>query len=366
MRPVLIGSEPTDYTIAFANGLASHVPTTIVLPKSRFETLLPWFDAALDGRLIDWPRHRSLRNPDFLMRLNALLRELQPEILHLLSNTTLWLNLAAPFWRPTPLVTTIHDVVRHPGDRDTATLPPWCGKLIARQSRDVVVHGAGLKTAAVREFGKDASRVHVLQHPAITRYADLARQMNLTRSREARGFNILMFGRIYRYKGLDTLIEAESLLGHEVPDLRIVIAGRGDDPWDLRDRMGEPGRYEILSRFIEDAEVAQLFVDCDLVVLPYSEASQSGVIHVAATFGKPVLVSDVGELRPTVEGNGLGMVVPPRDAPALARAIVAMARDDALRRATGQRSLEWSRGANAPASIGAEALDIYSRILRRT
>src|SRR5699024_5463865 len=96
-------------------------------------------------------------------------------------------------------------------------------------------------------------------------------------------------------------------------NLRITIAGRGDDPWAFRSLMGKPDRYDIRHGFIEDPEVAQLFLDADVVVLPYTEASQSGVLNLAAAFGKPVIVTDVGELRASVEPNGLGMVVPPGD-----------------------------------------------------
>jgi glycosyltransferase involved in cell wall biosynthesis len=208
-------------------------------------------------------------------------------------------------------------------------------------------------------------RVHVVPHPAIVRYVDLARREGLTRSAADGRFRLLMFGRIFAYKGLSQLIEAEALLGGRIPDLRIVIAGRGDDAWAHRDRMGDPGRYEVRNAFIEDREVAQLFLDADAVALPYVEASQSGVLHLAAAFGKPVIATDVGELGATVTANGLGLAVPAGDPARFAEAIAVLAarRDHAAE--FGAKALAWAEGPNAPAAIGAATAALYREILGR-
>ncbi|MBI1171376.1 glycosyltransferase [bacterium] len=366
MRVLLIGSEPVDYTIAFANSVATRASVVLVVPRARFAALTGWLDPAIEVRLIDWPRHRSLGNPGFLWRLTRLIRRERPDLVHVLSNTVLWLNLAVPFWRTCPLVTTVHDVHLHPGDRDTAKLPDWSPRLMVRQSPDIVVHGVALRDAAVKTFAKPADHVHVLPHPAIWRYAELARAQGMQRGAAGAAFTVLLFGRIFAYKGLDVLIKAERLLGARIAGLRIVVAGRGDDPGALRAAMGDPARYDIRHRFIEDGEVAQLFLDADLVVLPYREASQSGVIPVAATFGKPVVVTDVGELCATVAPQGLGLVVPPGDAAALSEAMARMAEDAAFRRQCGQNARFWAEEVTGPCAIGAQAVAIYDRILQRT
>ena len=365
MRVVLLNSEPIDYTIAFANGLASHVETTAILPKSRYESLSDWLDPRVRVELLDWPRTRSLKNPAFLTCLTRRIRALRPDILHVLSNTTLWLNAAVPFWSPPALVTTVHDVAVHPGDRETTQLPGWGARMFARQSDHLIVHGETLRSAAAGAFGKPATQVHVLPHPAIRRYADLAGYLGMTRRRPADEFVVLLFGRIFAYKGLQTLLRAEALVGDALPNLRVVIAGRGDDPQMAAHLMGDPSRYDIRRGFIEDRETAQLFTDADLVVLPYDEASQSGVLHVATTFGKPVVVTDVGELRATVEPNGLGLVVPPRDPEALARALVQLGKNPELRARLGKNALDWSEGQNAPCTIGASATALYNEMINR-
>ncbi len=362
MKVLLIGGEPVDYTLAFANGLAAHAEVTLILPKRRFEALQSSIDPSITLHMLDWPRHSSLSNPAFMWRLTRLIHAEKPDVIHLLSNTVLWLNLAVPFWRRFPLVTTVHDVSLHPGDRDTAVLPAWSPRLMARQSDDLVVHGETLREAAAGTFRKPVENVHVLPHPAMYRYADIARDKGLRRQENVGGFTVLLFGRIYAYKGLDVLLQAEKLLGRQIPDLRIVIAGRGDDPWTLRHLMGRPERYDIRHRFIEDEEVAQLFLDSDLVVLPYREASQSGVLFVAAAFGKPVVVTDVGELRASVVPDRLGMVVPPGDPAQLAQAIAAMAACPERLSTCGNNARRWAETTVSPDVVGAGAVALYRRL----
>ena len=362
-RVLMLVSELEDYTIAFANGVARTVPVTVAVPRRRYAGLAEWFEPSVDLRLLDWPRHRSLANPRFVRDLVRLVRRERPDVVHLLSNNALWLNLALPFFRPTPIVTTVHDVEVHPGDSETGALPRWSTDLVVRQSAELVVHGDALRGAAVARFGKPADRVHVLPHPAIVRYAALARRAGLVR--RSTGFTVLMFGRIYAYKGLSQLLEAEARLGDRIPDLRVVIAGRGDDPAALSGLMGDPGRYDIRHRFIEDLEVAQLFLDADVVALPYVEASQSGVLNIAAAFGKPVVVTDVGELRATVEPNRLGLVVPPRDPQALAGALARLAAEPRLAEALGASAKAWAEGPNAPETVGRAAAELYRRIAAR-
>lgn len=362
MKALLLVSELEDYTIAFASGVAQHLKVVLGVPRRRYGHLTSWFDPAVDLRLLDWPRHRSLSNPWFLHQLTGLIRSERPNLIHLLSNTTLWLNFAAPFWRPIPLMTTVHDVDLHPGDHDTNILPGWSSELIVRQSGHVVVHGEGLKQMVLDRYSKPPNSVHVLSHPAIHRYAELARREKMTR-RDADGtLRVLLFGRIFAYKGLEYLVRAEAMLKDMLPNLRITVAGRGDDPWVFQSLMGESHRYDIRNHFIEDAEVAQLFLDTDIVVLPYTEASQSGVLNLAAAFGKPVIVTDVGELRATVQPNGLGVVVPPGDAEQLARAIRLLAENGDLRNNFGASALEWASGPNSPEQIGAQAAAIYREV----
>jgi len=123
---------------------------------------------------------------------------------------------------------------------------------------------------------------------------------------------ILFFGLIRDYKGLDLLIEAMKFLDN---DFQLVIAGECYGKFDLYqnliDKSPAKDRIIIFNRYISDTEIPLFFSAADLLVLPYKSATQSGVIPVACHFELPVVVTDVGGLRATVEEMGIGLVCMP-------------------------------------------------------
>jgi glycosyltransferase involved in cell wall biosynthesis len=135
---------------------------------------------------------------------------------------------------------------------------------------------------------------------------------------------ILFFGYVRRYKGLDVLLEAFRAVRAR-RDATLVVAGEFYEdagPYRALARAagGEPA-VRMLEHYLPDPEVEAVFKAADVVVLPYRSATQSGVTHVAFALGVPVIITDVGGLAETVEDGVTGLVVPPEDPAALARAI---------------------------------------------
>ena len=120
---------------------------------------------------------------------------------------------------------------------------------------------------------------------------------------------LLFFGLIRDYKGLDLLIDAMSLLDESY---QLVIAGEcyGDFGKYSQAIENSPARSRIktLNHYIADDEVPRLFSAADLLVTPYRSATQSGVIPVAYHFDVPVLATDVGGLKESIERAGTGLV----------------------------------------------------------
>jgi glycosyltransferase involved in cell wall biosynthesis len=124
---------------------------------------------------------------------------------------------------------------------------------------------------------------------------------------------LLFFGLIRDYKGLDLLINAMSLLD---ASYQLIIAGEsyGDFGKYRQQIEASPAkqRITVLNRYIGDEEVPVLFSASDLLVVPYRSATQSGVIPIAYHFEVPVLATDVGGLRETIEGAGTGLICQPQ------------------------------------------------------
>ena len=122
--------------------------------------------------------------------------------------------------------------------------------------------------------------------------------------------NLLFFGLIRKYKGLDILIKA---FGELPEDYRLIIAGEPygsfDEYQQLIDESPARNRISLFQRYIPDSDVPVFFSAADACVLPYRSATQSGVGALAMQFDVPMIVTDTGALRASVEGRGVGLVV---------------------------------------------------------
>jgi glycosyltransferase involved in cell wall biosynthesis len=123
---------------------------------------------------------------------------------------------------------------------------------------------------------------------------------------------LLFFGLIRDYKGLDLLIAAMSLLDESY---QLIIAGEcyGDFTKYRQAIENSPAcsRIKVMNRYIADVEVPRLFSAADLLVTPYRSATQSGVIPIAYHFDLPVLATDVGGLKESIDRAGTGLVCQP-------------------------------------------------------
>jgi glycosyltransferase involved in cell wall biosynthesis len=162
------------------------------------------------------------------------------------------------------------------------------------------------------------------------------------------GEQILFFGDWRKVKGLPVLMDAFDLLVGRCPQARLTIAG-APAPADFDDRRvrewagGHGKRVTLVPRYVPMADVPALFGSARAVVLPYLTASQSGVAHLAMTFGRPVVASDVGDLPEVVIDGTNGLIVPPGDPAALALALERLLTEPALAEQMGRAGQQRAR-----------------------
>lgn len=214
---------------------------------------------------------------------------------------------------------------------------------MARHFTHVLVHGAGL----ARDFNaRTGLRPHPIVHGNqqwIAEQAGVDPQLD-QRWALPRGRKLgLLFGTLSPYKGVDVLLQALALVNPEQRPL-LLIAGMPTPAVSPADWLGverslgltEWLRWDL--RYVPTPEIAWYFRRADFAVLPYIAGSQSGVAHLALTFGKPLIVSDVGALPELIDGNGV--VVPANHPKALAQAMAQLCQDNELRLGMGRRSAE--------------------------
>jgi glycosyltransferase involved in cell wall biosynthesis len=161
-------------------------------------------------------------------------------------------------------------------------------------------------------------------------------------------FNILFFGVIRPFKGLEYLVEAfGSLSPDEVSSLWLTVVGETWEGWALPSELiyQHPYRDRITfaNRYATDEELAGWLAGADLVVLPYLRSSASGPLHTTMSLGLPVVTTLVGGL-PEAAGDYEGATfVEPGDSAGIRRAIIENARQGAGRRYADPHSWDRSR-----------------------
>ena len=105
----------------------------------------------------------------------------------------------------------------------------------------------------------------------------------------------------------------------------LIVGEFYDDPhpyWNAIHRLGLDKNITIINEYVANETVHLYFTAANLAVLPFNEATQSGILSIAFGFAKPVVVTDVGGLAELVNDGETGYVVPPHDNTKLAGAII--------------------------------------------
>lgn len=224
-------------------------------------------------------------------------------------------------------------------------------RLLYERFDAIVVHSEHGASRLTGELGIAKERVHVIRHGAFVHLAQTPVGPPPF-GEEPSGPIVLFFGLLRPYKGLDVLLRAwRSLSGEQRGDAELWIAGM--PRMDLTGLDTDQRGVKLAARFITDDELPSYFARADLVVLPYREIDQSGVLFTALAFGKPLLLSAVGGFGEVAQ-TGAARTVPPGDPEALADALAnllcrptELAQMAAAARAAAQGPYSWREVANA-------------------
>jgi glycosyltransferase involved in cell wall biosynthesis len=230
-------------------------------------------------------------------------------------------------------------------------------RVLARMDA-VVVHSEHAERRVRDELGFDPERIAMIPHGAFDYLTRLPDEIPLPPelARVERPV-VLCFGLIRPHKGVEVLLEAfRSVRGAE-----LWIAGMPrmslDPIRELSARI--PDRVRLEPRFIPDPEIPAYFRRADIVVLPHLNAEQSGVLHIALAFGRPLVLTAVGGFPELAERDGAARMVPPGDPAALAMALNELLGDERERRRLSAAAAKAAAGPYSWDEIAGRTIDLY-------
>lgn len=219
-------------------------------------------------------------------------------------------------------------------DHESAFWKAAIGRMALSQSDNFLVHTKSEKDRLLR-MNPD-SNIFVHPHPVYNHFPTATQK----RSRRAR-LELLFFGFVRHYKGIDVLLSAMQLLEDE--DIFLTVAGEWWEKDKKLKKMLKDERcrnnVEVIDYYLSEKEVAECFCRADVVILPYRSATCTGVIPVAYHYGKPVIASRTGGIPEVVIDGVSGRLFEPENPQALAAVIREFLHSPAARMREGVRKV---------------------------
>jgi glycosyltransferase involved in cell wall biosynthesis len=251
-------------------------------------------------------------------KLVRLLNQIKPQLIHF-DDISGRLSVFTLMLRNKKIVLNVHDPAPHSGEET------WSSSLIRK-----LVYRKIKVFCTFSDFSKSLFyQIYQPRVPVVGLRLVPYHSYNLFRNKKIEEISksseeklLLFFGRISRYKGIDELLTSFSHISKQFPNLKLLIAGRGNYAYQVPDELKGSPSLIILNRFICEDEIKSLFEISDVLICPYRDATQSGVLMTARVFNLPVIASNVGALPEYIQDGKDGIIYDLNDENGLEKSIL--------------------------------------------
>jgi len=231
-------------------------------------------------------------------------------------------------------VPVIHDANPHPGE--STVFSRWLSKESLKHSNGYIVLSSAVeKKLRERKVITTGIPIWKMPHGPLS-MGTLGKERYLDKKKE---IQILFLGRIHQYKGLDIFIDAMKLLNQNGVNFSARILGEGNIK-PFKKNLENLSYITVQNRWISNSEFSHALISADLLVLPYREASQSGVVAAAMASALPVIVTPVGGLSEQVQHGVNGLISANMTADSVAKSIECLLIDNSLYHKISSGALE--------------------------
>jgi glycosyltransferase involved in cell wall biosynthesis len=343
IRTVVIGPSPrflsgiSYYTLRLCNALVCRTTVSAVLfrymlPVRLFPgwkrvgtdlSQLRYSDRIMVQEILDW------FNPVTWLKASRMIRENDVVILQWWTSSVAHMYLAIQLLNlhHKPVLIEFHEVV-DPFEHSVMPIRIYSrlmGRLIRRFAHRYTVHSEHDRRLISGQYHIPEEKIAVIPHGLYDHYPVLDREFARRTADTGDGFIFLFFGLLRPYKGVIHLIHAFEQLSKEIiGNSRLLIVGEAWEDTKSAHAAGDSpvhDRIRLVDRYVSDEEVPAFFSAADVLVLPYTRASQSGVAHIGISYGLPIIASQVGGLAESLDEYEGTIFVTPEDEPSLIRAM---------------------------------------------
>lgn len=303
----------------------------IVMARSEHREAWPPGVPVLSIRTYDSALSASLgafRFPVLMRHFHDFLRSTEADVV-VTSMPALW---QAPFAATAkamgiPYVASVHDVEMHLGEKSWIAAAA-VGLESRLASSFVFYSGESARLAQGLRRYRGKKRISV-RHGPLVDVSSIPRAYS-----ESDLFKIGIVGRIHQYKGVELGVDAVDELRSRGVSCSLEVWGSGDP--EILERLRDRDGIELHEGWIDDDQLAEIVQRFDVLLIPYLEASQSGVVSLAQSVGLPVVVTPVGALPEQVGETSCGVIADSVDAGAIADALLTLANDAERRVSLGE------------------------------
>lgn len=348
------------------------------IDRSRFElaiaafygqrTLLPRFaELGVRTYCLDAPGSVSLKA---LRRAIRVIWKEQPDIVHTHLLRADLVGALAARWVGTPVILTTCYALGEYRRAVKRRLDSVIDRVCRRLPNHVLAVSQAVKDDCVQRLGwntRDVSVIHTGVH-APSRDADWRKgardQVLQELELDGKTTLIVAVARLSYEKGIPWLIEAAKLVLGKHTGIRCLIVGDGPMRTELQDRINRLALSGHVSILGFRSDVATLLAAADVVVLPSLMEGMPNVLLEAWAASAPVVASKVGGLAEVIESEKTGLLVPPKNAPALAHAIVRLITDRTLSTQLGEQGYQQVQNRFSVATAARKYENLYLQLTR--
>ncbi len=304
-----------------------------------------------------------------MIRLVGFVKENNPDVIHFQ-----WVPFPAldelfliRLKKVAPVILTVHDANPYHNTPSSKLQLIRFGSILKKFDH-LIVHTQSCLKTITEKWGLPNEKISIIPHGLFSHYHKNRMSDYQKLSLENR-YNIVFFGTIKPYKGVDILIRACARLPNDILEkCKFIIAGVPRMNTDYLKKLAEELKvdkyFEWHLRFISEDEVGDILSDATIFVLPYTNEfeAQSGALMALLPFGKPIIASRISCFVEVLSEANAGYLVEVKNPVELANVILSLLMDREKREIFGERALKLARRYSAWSDIAQKTIEIYKKV----